>query len=276
MTSSTDEYGSTTTRRCELSENNDVGRVRDMRDDRLAEALVEFADTLVDDFDVIDFLHRLAARCVELLDVDAVGLMLADQFGQLRVLAASSEQARLMDLLQVQTDTGPCLVCYRDGAPVSVEEVTQADERWPEISRLAGELGLHAVFALPMRLRDEVIGVANLFRARPGSLAEEDRRMGQALADVATIGLLQERALRRRQVLAEQLQNALNTRVVIEQAKGVLAERFRLDMDLAFRALRTFARSRRERLSDVAIDVVRGTADMAAMREVVLEADSPA
>ncbi|HEY3501662.1 MAG TPA: GAF and ANTAR domain-containing protein [Actinocatenispora sp.] len=247
-----------------------------MRDDRLAEALVEFADTLVDDFDVIDFLHRLAARCVELLDVDAVGLMLADQYGQLRVLAASSEQARLMDLLQVQTDAGPCVLCYRDGEAVSVEDVALLDRRWPAMSPLAAELGLHAVFALPMRLRDEVIGVANLFRARPGPLAEEDRRIGQALADVATIGLLQERALRRRQVLAEQLQSALNTRVVIEQAKGVLAERFRLDMDVAFRALRTFARSRRERLSDVAIDVVRGTVDMAVMHEIVQDVNSPA
>lgn len=246
-----------------------------MGDDRLAEALVEFADTLVDDFDVIDFLHRLASRCVELLDVDAAGLMLADQYGQLRVLAASSEQARLMDLLQVQTDSGPCLVCFRTGEPVSVEDVSRTDHRWPAVSRLAGELGLHAVFALPMRLRDEVIGVANLFRVRPGTLGEADRRVAHALADVATIGLLQERALRRREVLAEQLQHALNTRVVIEQAKGVLAERFRLDMDAAFRALRTFARSRRERLSDVAADVVRGTADMTALGEIARE-ETPA
>ncbi|GAA4213432.1 GAF and ANTAR domain-containing protein [Actinocatenispora rupis] len=236
-----------------------------MRDDRLAEALVEFADTLVDDFDVIDFLHRLAARCVELLDVDAAALMLADQYGQLRVLASSSEEAGLMDLLQVQTDSGPSVLCFRRGEPVYTPDVAKMDGRWPAVGRLARELDLHAVHALPMRLRTEVIGVANLFRVRPGLLSEQDRRMGRALADVATIGLLQERTLRRRRVLAEQLQTALTTRVVIEQAKGVLAERFTLDMDAAFRVLREYARSRRERLSDVAGHVVRNEADLATL-----------
>jgi GAF domain-containing protein len=243
----------------------------DMNDDRLAEALVEFADTLVDDFDVIDFMHRLAIRCVDLLAVDAAGLMLADQYGQLRVVAASSEQARLMDLMQLELDGGPCVSCYRSGTPVLVADLSGTD-RWPRLADRAAGLGLRAVFALPMRLRTEIIGVVNLFRAEPGGLSERDVRIGQALADVATIGLLQQRAIRRRQELAEQLQTALNTRVAIEQAKGVLAERFSLDMDTAFRALRQYARSGRLRLSDVAHDVVRGAADMTVMSEAAQQA----
>lgn len=244
-----------------------------MDDDRLAEALVEFADTLVDDFDVIEFMHRLAIRCVELLAVDAAGLMLADQYGQLRVVAASSEQVRLMDPMQSELHDGPSVSCYRNGTPVLVTDLSATD-RWPRLTDQAAGQGLRAVFALPMRLRTETIGVANLFRAEPGALSERDARIGQALADVATIGLLQQRAIRRRQELAEQLQTALNTRVAIEQAKGVLAERFSLDMDAAFRALRQYARSRRLRLSDVAHDVVGGAADMTVMSAAVRQTDA--
>jgi GAF domain-containing protein len=245
-----------------------------MRADRLAEALVEFADTLVDDFDVIDFMHRLALRCVELLDVDAAGLMLADQYGQLRVLAASSEHAGLMDLLQVQLDRGPCLACFRTGEPVLVADLAATD-RWPQVAARAAGLGLRAAFALPMRLRTQIIGVVNLFRAGPGGLGERDERVGQALADVATIGLLQERALRHRVELAEQLQTALNTRVVIEQAKGVLAERFALDMDAAFQALRQYSRSGQQRLSEVAHAVVRGAVELPALDAAVRAVREP-
>lgn len=237
-----------------------------MGEERLAEALVEIADTLADSFGVIDFLHRLALRCVELLDVDAVGVMLADRYGQLRALAASDERARLLDALQVQVDGGPCVTCYRTGRPVLVADLTATD-RWPQLGRRAAEVGLRAALALPMRLRTEIIGVANLFRAAPGGLGEREERLGRALADMATIGLLQERALRHHQEMAEQLQTALDTRVVIEQAKGVLAERFTLDMEAAFRTLRQYARSRRQRLRDVADAVVRGGANRAALDE---------
>jgi len=244
------------------------------REDRLAETLVELADTLVDDFDVIDFLHRLAARCVELLGIDAAGLMLVDPYGQLRVMAASNERARLMDLMQIQSDSGPCVTCYRTAASVLVSDIRTAADRWPVVADRAAELGLRAVFALPMRLRNEVIGVANLFRAEPGPLGEPNERIGQAMADVATIGILQARAVHRREVVAEQLQTALNTRVVIEQAKGVLAERFTLDMDTAFRALRQYARSHQQRLSDVAYGVVRGSTDIDAIAASVRDASA--
>ena len=249
----------------------DRGRdtVTHMSEDQLTEAFVEFADTLVDDFDVIDFLHRLSSRCVQLLDVDAVGLMLSDPYGQLRVMAASSEQARLMELFQLQTDQGPCVSCYHRGEPVSQEDLSIVDEQWPQLSQLASELGFRSVFALPMRLRAQIVGVINLFRTTSGPMTERDLRVGQALADVATIGLLQERAARRQQVLAEQLQTALNTRVVIEQAKGVLAERLKVDMDTAFRTLRQYARAHSAQLRDVAHDVTTGAVDMAVIAGAV-------
>ncbi len=240
-----------------------LGKVVTMRTERLAEAFVELADTLVDDFDVIEFLHRLAGKCVELLPVDEVGLMLADQRGQLRVMAASSEKTRLMELLQIQTDQGPCVLCFQTGVAIMHEDLTVDDDRWPRLTELAGELGFRTVYSLPMRARQDVIGVMNLFLTSTRRMNETEQRIGQAMADVATVGLIQERLIRRRTVLAEQLQTALNTRVVIEQAKGVFAERFGLDMDAAFRALRDFARSHNQRLSEVAQAVVDGTADLA-------------
>jgi GAF domain-containing protein len=225
---------------------------------RLADVFVELADTLVDDFDVIDFLHVLAGRCVELLGVSAAGLLLTDQHGALQVVAASSERTRLLELFQLQTDQGPCVDCFRTGQPVSVADVGSA-RTWPWFTAAAAEVGFAAVHALPMRLRDEIIGALNLFDVKPDALGEEALRVGQALADVATIGLLQQRAIHRRDILAEQLQTALNSRVLIEQAKGVLAERHRLDLDQAFTLLRNGARSRNRRLSDLAQAILTGT-----------------
>jgi transcriptional regulator with GAF, ATPase, and Fis domain len=203
------------------------------REQMLAAAFVELADTLVADFDVVDFLHGLADRCVRLLDVDAAGLMLADQRGSLRVIASSSEQARLVELFQLQHEEGPCLECFRTGLPVSEPDMATAGQRWPSFAPAAAGAGFAAVQALPMRLRDEVVGAMNLFMEVPGRLDETGLRVGQALADVATIGLLHERNFRHQEALAEQLQGALNSRVTIEQAKGVLAERRGLDMGQA-------------------------------------------
>jgi transcriptional regulator with GAF, ATPase, and Fis domain len=238
-----------------------------MRPERLAEAFVELADTLVDDFDVVEFLHRLANHCVELLPVDEVGLMLADQRGRLRVMAASSEKARLMELLQLQTDQGPCVLCFQTGLPVTQEDLSIGNRRWPRLTDLAAELGFRSLYVLPMRLRTEIIGVMNLFGAGNPTFGGKEQRIAQAMADVATVGLLQERVIRRRTVLAEQLQTALNTRVVIEQAKGVLAERFTLDMDAAFRTLRDYARSHNQRLTDLARQVIAGGADLSSFAQ---------
>jgi transcriptional regulator with GAF, ATPase, and Fis domain len=230
-----------------------------MDERKLAEVFVELADTLVDDFDLIDFLHRVSARCVELLGVSAAGLLLTDQRDVLRVVAASTEQARLLELLQLQTDEGPCPECFHTGRPVTVTDLTTAADRWPRFVTEARLIGFRSVHALPMRLRAEVIGALNLFDTRPGALPEVTVQLGQALADLATISVLQARAITRRETLAEHLQIALNSRVVIEQAKGVIAERHHLDMDQSFDVLRGTARATNRGLSELARAVVEGT-----------------
>lgn len=224
-----------------------------------AEVFVELADTLIDDFDVVDFLHQVTIRCADVLGVSAAGVLLTDQRGALQVMAASTEQSRLLELLQLQIDEGPCPECFRTGKLIAVGDLTTVTERWPSFAGEAIRSGFASVYALPMRLRSEVIGAFNLFDTRTGTLDAETIRLGQALADVATIGLLQERAIRRRETLAEQLQSALNSRIVIEQAKGVIAERRGLDMDRSFEVLRQAARAANRRLSDLARAVIDGS-----------------
>lgn len=230
---------------------------------RVAEAFVALADTLVSGFDVIDFLQHLSERCVDLLQVDAAGILVTDQRGHLRMMAASSEQTRLLELFQLQNEQGPCLECFHGGTVVHCSDLGEATAaaRWPRFTPRARSSGFSAVSALPMRLRDEVIGAMNLFRARPGPLADEQVGLGQAMADIATIGLLQERSIRQKQILTEQLQTALNSRVLIEQAKGVLAERHGCSMEQAFTALRGHARDHNRRLTDLAQDLLSRTMD---------------
>src|SRR6202167_6118100 len=225
----------------------------------LSETFVELTDTMVADFDIIDFLHVLTTRSAELLNVSAAGLLLADPRGELRVVAASSEAARLLELFQLQNDQGPCLDCFRGGQPVTVADLNAEAQRWPRFTAAAQQAGFAAVQALPMRLREQVIGALNLFRATPGAFDPANVRVGQALADVATISLLQERSMRRSDTLNEQLQSALNSRVIIEQAKGKLAERLGLDMDQSFGLLREAARTSNRRLSELAQSFVDGT-----------------
>jgi transcriptional regulator with GAF, ATPase, and Fis domain len=227
------------------------------REQQLAQALIEAADTLVDDFDVIDFLHTLAERCVQLLEVDAAGLMLADQAGQLHATAASSENARLLELFELQTDAGPCLDAYRTGTAVVNADLHANRQRWPRFAEAAQLTGFLSVHALPLQLRSTVIGALNLFCAHPDALSDHDVRTGQALADVATIGILAQRNLHQAELLTTQLQQALTSRVTIEQAKGVLAERHGITVDQAFDVLRNHARSHNLRLSDLAKDVAQ-------------------
>ncbi|HXL90387.1 MAG TPA: GAF and ANTAR domain-containing protein [Streptosporangiaceae bacterium] len=229
----------------------------------LSDTFVGLADTMVADFDVIDFLHMLTDRSVRLLLVSAAGVVLADPRGELRVAAASSEAAGLIELFQIQDDQGPCLDCFRTGQPVTAADLAGPDQaRWPRFAAAATHAGFGTVHALPMRLRDQVVGALNLFGTGTALLGPADLRVGQALADVATIGLLQERNVRRSEIVAEQLQAALNSRVVIEQAKGKLAERLSVDMDRAFAMLREYSRKSNQRLTDVARDFVNGaTAD---------------
>jgi GAF domain-containing protein len=229
------------------------------REQLLSRAFVSLADTLVADYDVIALLDQLVGHCAQLLAVDAVGLLLADARRELRVVATSSEDAELMEMLQLQADEGPCLECYRSGGPVSVPDLDDTVERWPTFAAAVAQAGaFRSVHALPMRLRGEAIGALNLFHQVPGPLTATDLALAQALADVATIGILQERAIRRGEVLNEQLQVALNSRVIIEQAKGVVAQLLGLEMDAAFDVLRSHARQHSLRLVDVARATVHG------------------
>jgi hypothetical protein len=225
----------------------------------LVRTLVELADGLVDDFDVVELLSMLADRCVEVLAVSAAGVMLAAPGGDLRVVASSSEAMRVLELFELQSDEGPCLDCYRTGQAVLNEDLAATGGRWPRFAPVAFEAGFRSVHALPMRLRGSLIGALNLFGADRGVLATEDIVAGQALADVATVAVLQQRVTTESRVLIDQLNSALTTRVVIEQAKGVLAERAGLSLESAFEAMRTHARNNNLRLVDVARRVIDKT-----------------
>lgn len=231
------------------------------REQALATAFVDLADTMVAEYDAVDLSHRLAAHCVDLLPSTAAGLLVADERNQLQLLASSSEQARLLELFQLETDQhGPCLEAFHTGQPVFVEDLAHNDRRWPGFAAEAQRQGFHAVHALPMRMRDQTIGALNLFSHTTTPLSSDDQRLGQALADVATIGILQQRALARSETVIEQLQGALNSRVIIEQAKGALAYQGDIDVDTAFTLLRDYARTHRIRLSDLAQTVTQDPA----------------
>ncbi|HET6292607.1 MAG TPA: GAF and ANTAR domain-containing protein [Kribbella sp.] len=233
------------------------------REQRLASVFVELADTLVADFDVIDFLHTLTERSVELLQADAAGLILVDPHGQLHVLASTTDQARVLELFELQASEGPCLDCYTTGQPVVNIDLAEVKARWPHFQTATTAAGFRSVHALPLRLRGQVIGAMNLFCRTRSNLSDDDLAVGQALSDVATIGLLQERTVRHSEVIAEQLQAALNSRILIEQAKGVLAERTGIGVDAAFAVLRAYARSSGRQLGAVAAAVIDGSLDAA-------------
>jgi transcriptional regulator with GAF, ATPase, and Fis domain len=223
---------------------------------RIAEMFVQFADTLVVEFDLIEFLQMVTSRASELVGSAAAGLLLADPQGQLQFMAASDERTELLELFQVQSHEGPCQDCYREAVPILNADLRDAGSRWPQFAPRAVAAGFRSVHAFPLRLRQDVIGALNLFGTDVGQMDPEDVRTVQALADVATIGLLQERAVRRGEVLTEQLQGALNSRVIIEQAKGAIAQMRSCSVDEAFSLLRSYCRNNNLRLSDVAHAVV--------------------
>lgn len=242
-----------------------------LREQRLAEVFVELADTLVAQFDVVDFLYGLAADTVELLPIDATGIMLTDQRGALRTMASSSDEARLVELFVVQNDKGPCLECVRTGQALPNIDLTRSADRWPGFTAAAVSAGFGSCHVLPLRLRGDVVGAVNLFCTAVVELDEPTVALAQAMADVATIGLLQHRAVVERELLAEQLQTALNSRVVLEQAKGMLAERGGRSVSDAFTLMRGYARRTGQSLGLVAVGILDGS-----IETQLLTADVPA
>jgi GAF domain-containing protein len=233
------------------------------RESLLSHTFLQLADTLVDDFDIIDLLTILADRCIELVDADAAGILLVDTDGNLRVMAASSEQARLLELFQLQNEEGPCLEAFSTGQAVINTELRQAVEQWPRFTPYAVGAGFESAYALPLRLRGTVIGALNLFRSGTGPMTDADVQLAQALADIASIAILQAKAIRNAQQRDDQLQHALDSRVVIEQAKGVLAERAHIDMDTAFKRIRNHARNSNTQLTTVATQIITGELSLA-------------
>ncbi|MBO2452478.1 GAF and ANTAR domain-containing protein [Actinomadura barringtoniae] len=233
------------------------------REQRLTIAFVDLADTLVDDFDIIDYLNRLAGHCADLLAVAAAGVLVTNNRGQLQLIAASTEQSRMLELLQLQQDEGPCVDTFTSGRAVSCPDLMApaAVGRWPNFAPPAHEVGFRAAHGLPMRLRQDVIGTLNVFTHHPGELSPADQRLGQALADHATVGLLGHRATHQPDVLTQQLNIAVQSRIIIEQAKGVLAERRRLTVNRAAAEIRAFARRHRRKLSDVALGIIQDSED---------------
>ncbi|MDG4858174.1 GAF and ANTAR domain-containing protein [Streptomyces sp. T-3] len=233
------------------------------REEQVSAAFVDLADTLVQDFDVIGFLHTLAEHCVALLDVAAAGVLLATPGGQLVDAAASDERTRLLELASIEWDEGPCRDCFRTKRQVpDIRLATQAAKmRWPRFAPKALEAGFTSVTAAPLRLHDQVIGALNLFRDQPGPLRPDQLRLGQALADTATIGVLQQRAVSEQMTVTAQLQAALDSRIIIEQAKGYLAHRRGTGVEEAFALMRRYARDHQTRLTEIARQVLQGTAD---------------
>ena len=230
------------------------------REEELARTFVDLADTLVDEFDALDFMHTLTERAVGLLGADAAGLIIADQRGDLQVVASTSQEARVLEVFQVQNaEGGPCVECYRTGHQLVNLDVDEIADRWPRFRDACVTAGFRSSHALPMRKRDQTIGALNLYCVDRSPMSAGDVSLGQAMADVATIGLLQERIIRQQEILSEQLQNALNSRVLIEQAKGVLAERVGIEVEEAFALLRAYARRSHQTLTGVASGLLDGT-----------------
>lgn len=222
----------------------------------LARVFVEIADTLVDDFDLVEFLEMLTTRTCDLSHATAAGLLLADSEGRLQFMASSNEAVHWLELTQLQAQDGPCLDCYRHGVPVVDADLTRADDRWPDFAPAAVRAGYRSVHAFPLRHQKQVIGALNVFLVETGRLEDDEVRIVQSLADIATIGMLQERAIRDENLLTEQLQHALISRIFVEQAKGVLAHTHGTDVNTASHLLRGYARGHGYRLVDVAADIV--------------------
>jgi GAF domain-containing protein len=233
----------------------------ELREERLVQTFVDLADTLVEDFDLVEFLSGLTERVVELGLAAEAGILLVDETGDLQFMAASHERTHLLELFQAQNNEGPCHDCFTTGVPVAVTDLQDEHERWPRFADKALTAGFRSVQAVPLRLRGTVLGAMNLFLTEPGGVAESVRTVVQAMADVATIGLLQQRELHRAHTVEAQLQYALHSRISIEQAKGIVSEQAGVAMDAAFDLLRAYSRNNNIKLSEVSRSVVDGRVD---------------
>jgi GAF domain-containing protein len=228
------------------------------RSEQLFDAFTVLADTLVAGYDVLDLLQTLVETCHDLLDVDSAGILLLSAEDELEVVASTNEANAIVEFMQLDANAGPCLECFRTRAVVSLPDVDVAPTRWPEFAATARAQGIFSVYAIPLRLRETTIGTLNLMRNERGELNHYDIKAAQALADVATIGILQERSVRDSSAIRDQLQKALSSRIVIEQAKGVVSETSHLSMDASFQLIRHYARSHQSTLGAVAQQLVRG------------------
>ena len=235
------------------------------RERRLMDTFVELADTMVDDYDMIDFLQVLAERCVELLDSSEAGVMLADSAGRLCHAACSNERMRIVELFELQLEEGPCFDAYRTNEPVVSTAPEEVARRWPRFAPHARDAGFESVAAVPMRLRNDVIGALNLFSSHPLALGPEELRLAQALADIATIGILHQRAMADARIATTQLEVALESRIVIEQAKGIVAERNHIGVDEAFALVRNYTRAHNRLLVQTARDIIDSNLDPSAL-----------
>lgn len=229
------------------------------RSERVSAAFVKLAETLVDEYHVLDLLQTLVEETVSLLDAAAVGLLLADSHGELQVVASTNEESQLVEILQLQAGAGPCVECFKTGAVITIDSIDSMDQRWPEFRAAALSQGFHSIHAVPLRVRDRTIGAMGLFGRDIGALTAEDSAIGQALADVATIGLLHERTIRESTLVNDQLQRALNSRVLVEQAKGVISQTKGVDLNDAFNMIRRYSRSHNIGLQEAARNIVRGS-----------------
>jgi hypothetical protein len=226
------------------------------RERKVINAFVHLSNELVDEYDIIDTLTTLTTSCADLLDVASAGLLLADESGVLHLVASSSERTRDLELFQLQREQGPCLDCYHGGKIVVSAGLPDMKQQWPMFSQAAELLGFESVHALPMRLREHALGAIGLFSEGVGHLNAADLALAQALVHVACVAIVNDKNASDRATINTQLQHALNSRVVLEQAKGVIAASGNLEMDVAFAVLRRYARDHGRRLSDVAEQVV--------------------
>lgn len=239
----------------------------DTRERQIIKAFVDLSNELVDDYDVVEMLAQLTTSCASLLDVASAGLLLADANGKLHLVTSSSERTHHLEIFQLQRDEGPCLDCYHERRPVLVPDLDAEKKRWPQFCGAARTVGFRSVHALPMRLKSNVLGTLGLFGEEVGSLEKEDVALAQALVHVATVAIVNERSAADRSTVNAQLQQALTSRIVVEQAKGVIAHGGGLEMDAAFAVLRRYARDHGRKLSDIASEVVRRELSQEALLE---------